>query len=174
MELSYFTSENERRKSRCCFTGHRPEKLDCSEQEAIALLQKNIRYAYDLGYTTFITGMSRGVDIWAAEIVLEEKRRHPDICLFCAIPHPDFEKRWNAEWQQRYRAILMAADFRQTICPSFSKGCYQKRNIWMVDHAGLVLAFFNGEPGGTANTIAYAQKRGVQVINVNDAARQAI
>ena len=124
MELSFFTSENERRKSRCCFTGHRPEKLDCSEQEAIALLQKNIRYAYDLGYTTFITGMSRGVDIWAAEIVLEEKRRHPDICLFCAIPHPDFEKRWNAEWQQRYRAIQMAADFRQTICPSFSKGCY--------------------------------------------------
>ena len=75
MELSFFTSENERRKSRCCFTGHRPEKLDCSEQEAIALLQKNIRYAYDLGYTTFITGMSRGVDIWAAEIVLEENSK---------------------------------------------------------------------------------------------------
>ena len=156
MELSHINSESEKRKRRCCFTGHRPEKLNCSEQEVIALLQKKIRYAYDLGYTTFITGMARGVDIWAAEIVLEERHRYPDIHLICAIPHPDFESRWKAEWQQRYRAILMAADFQKTICPSFSKGCYQKRNIWMVDHASLVLAFFNGEPGGTANTITYA------------------
>ena len=40
---------------------------------------------------------------------------------------------------------------------------YQKRNEWMVDHSSLVLAFYNGEPGGTANTIQYARKHGVDV-----------
>ena len=43
---------------------------------------------------------------------------------------------------------------------------YQKRNEWMVDHSSRVIAFFNGEPGGTANTIDYARKRGVDVVIV--------
>ena len=159
-------TEAEKRLHRCCFTGHRPEKLNCTENEAVALLTDHIRKAYSLGYTTFISGMARGIDIWAAEIVLGEKKVHPDIRLICALPHPDFEKRWNAQWQQRYSSILQKADLIKTICPAFSMGAYQKRNIWMVNHSALVLAFFNGESGGTANTIQYAQKQGMCVINV--------
>ena len=45
-------------------------------------------------------------------------------------------------------------------------GAYQKRNIWMVDHSALVLAFFNGESGGTANTIRYAEEHSVRVVNM--------
>ena len=159
-------TETEKRLHRCCFTGHRPEKLNCTEKEAVALLTDQIRKAYSLGYTTFISGMARGIDIWAAEIVLAEKIIHPDIRLICALPHPDFEKRWSAAWQHRYSTILQKADLIKTICPSFSMGAYQKRNIWMVDHSALVLAFFNGESGGTANTIRYAEEHAVRVVNM--------
>ena len=103
-------TEAEKRLHRCCFTGHRPEKLNCTEKEAVALLTDQIRKAYSLGYTTFISGMARGIDIWAAEIVLAEKIIHPDIRLICALPHPDFEKRWSAAWQHRYSTILQKAD----------------------------------------------------------------
>ena len=86
------------------------------------------------------------------------------IHLICALPHPDFETRWRAEWQRRYKTVLDHADLIKTICPTFSMSAYQKRNEWMVDHSSLVLALFNGQPGGTANTIAYAQRHGVKVM----------
>ncbi len=85
------------RKRRCCFTGHRPEKLGCSEEEAVAALRTGIQNAYADGYRTFISGMARGVDIWAAELVLKEREAHQDIHLICALPHPGFETRWRAE-----------------------------------------------------------------------------
>lgn len=121
-------SEAEKRLKRCCFTGHRPEKLGVSEAQAVKALRAAIHDAYTSGYRTFISGMARGVDIWAAEIVLEERETHPDVHLICALPHPDFETRWKQEWQRRYVAILAKADLIKTVCPAFSMSAYQKRN----------------------------------------------
>lgn len=56
-------TEAEKRLHRCCFTGHLPEKLNCTEKEAVSLLTDHIRKAYSLGYTTFISGMARWIDI---------------------------------------------------------------------------------------------------------------
>lgn len=69
-------SNDNLRKHRCCFTGHRPEKLSLSENEVKPLLEKAIDNAIADGYVTFITGMAKGTDIWAAEIVLEKKRQN--------------------------------------------------------------------------------------------------
>ena len=160
-------TEAEKRMRRCCFTGHRPEKLGCGEAEAVDRLETAIQDAYDSGYRTFITGMARGVDIWAAEIVLSMRETQPDVHLICALPHPDFEMRWSAEWQRRYQRILSKADLVKTICPSFSMGAYQKRNEWMVDHSSRVIAFYNGASGGTANTIEYAKKQGVDIVIID-------
>lgn len=77
-------TEQEKRQHRCCFTGHRPEKLNMPETEVIAWLESEIRKAIDDGFVTFISGMARGVDIWAAEIVLrlrdEGKADPPYLC----------------------------------------------------------------------------------------------
>lgn len=57
-------------KHACSFTGHRPERLDMKPQHVINWLEEQIRKVVEDGYTDFITGMQRGVDLWAAEIVL--------------------------------------------------------------------------------------------------------
>ena len=75
------------------------------------MLAKEIATALKQGKRTFITGMARGSDIYAAEVVLEYRAQYPDIHLICALPHPNFEEHWSPEWQQRYRKILMAADY---------------------------------------------------------------
>lgn len=85
--------ENEKRLHRCCFTGHRPEKLSLSEAEVKSLLENAIDTAIENGFTTFITGMAKGTDIWAAEIVLEKKKHNTALHLICAIPHPGFESK---------------------------------------------------------------------------------
>jgi uncharacterized phage-like protein YoqJ len=92
-------TEQEKRKHRCCFTGHRPEKLSISEREVKTALQKEIRLAIADGINVFITGMAPGVDIWAAEIVLElRKKEELSLKLIAASPHPGFENRWSIEW----------------------------------------------------------------------------
>ena len=159
-------TEAEKRLKRCCFTGHRPEKLKTSEEEIKQGLARAIETALAAGKRTFITGMARGTDIYAGELVLRYRESDPSIRLICALPHPDFEKRWSAHWQRRYRAILERADLVKEICTSFSMGCYQKRNEWMVVRSSMVIAVFNGESGGTKNTIDYAKTNGIEVIMV--------
>ncbi len=158
--------ENQKRLHRCCFTGHRPEKLSLSESEVKPLLAKAIDTAIENGFTTFITGMAPGVDIWAAEIVLEKKRENDALHLICAVPHPDFEKCRGFFEEQRYNCIIKNADYVTAISDHYYKACYQKRNEWMVDRSSLVIAVWNGQPSGTKNTIDYAKRRGVKVVNV--------
>lgn len=157
-------TEAEKRMKRCCFTGHRPSKLKQDEHTIKQALAVAIDQAIARGFTTFITGMAQGTDIWAAEIVLQRRNDNPELKLICALPHPDFEKSWRAEWQKRYNDVRSSADLERTICPAYSKAAYQKRNIWLVDHSALVIAVFNGEPGGTLNTIRYAQQNRVEIL----------
>ena len=155
--------EAELRKHRCCFTGHRPEKLNASENLITSALEKEIILAIDSGFTTFISGMARGVDIWAAETILRLRDSGLDIKLICASPFPGFEKNWSEDWKQRYLEIIHRADLVRFISNHYSRDCFQKRNIWMVNHSALVIAAYNGSLGGTKNTIDYAQSIGVTV-----------
>ena len=155
--------EKEMRLHRCCFTGHRPNKLKRSESEIKASLARAIEHALAAGKRTFITGMAMGTDIYAGELVLQYRKSDPSIRLICALPYPDFEKRWSAHWQQRFTTILQRADFVKVVCPSFSMASFQIRNEWMVDRSSLVIAVFKGESGGTKNTIYYAKAHDVEV-----------
>lgn len=159
-------TEAEMRLHRCCFTGHRPEKLNRSEKEIKAALGKEINRAVRDGLNVFITGMARGVDLWAAEIVLEMRKRNKSIKLICAIPHDGFESRWSTEWKQLYWHVKNEADLVRTIGKGYHPAVYQIRNEWMVNHSARVIAVFNGQPSGTKNTIDYAFRRGVPVVKI--------
>ena len=39
-------------------------------------------------------------------------------------------------------------------------------NVWMVDRSNLIIAVFNGQKSGTKNTLDYAKRKGVKVVNV--------
>lgn len=153
-------------KKSCCFTGHRPEKLNISEKEAKALLCHGIQKAIDEGFRIFITGMAKGSDIWAGEMVLEFKNIYPDIHLICALPYPTFYRGRSKEEQLLYKKILSSASLVHISYPSYSPLSYQTRNMWMVDNSSLVIALFTGETGGTRNTINYAQSQNVEIMNL--------
>ncbi len=156
----------EKIKMRCCFTGHRPNKLAVSEDEARALLRTAIQEAVSDGFYTFITGMAEGVDIWAAQEVLSVRAENPSVHLICAPPYPTFGNRRALKNRVLYESIIDRADFVHTVSPNYFPSCYQKRNKWMVDRSSRVIALYNGEPGGTKNTIDYAEENGVEVINI--------
>ena len=155
------TEEN--RLHTACFTGHRPEKLKRMQWLIKRELKKEILRAVDDGIYVFVSGMARGVDIWAAEIVLALRDSGKPVKLICASPFQGFEARWSEDWKSRYNAIMAAADHTVYVCKGYSRSCFQIRNEWMVDRSARVIAVYNGEPGGTKNTIEYAQQGDLNV-----------
>lgn len=155
--------EIELRQHRVCFTGHRLWKVSVVECELRMAIKKAIYQAINRGYCTFISGMAQGYDIIAAEEVLQAKKYSPHIHLICALPHPDFHVRWSISWQERYLAVLNEADYIKLTSSSYTSRCYQTRNEWMVLHSSLVIAFYAGIPGGTKNTIDFANSKGIEV-----------
>ena len=105
-----------------------------------------------------------GVDLWAGEIVLRKKTENPEIHLIAATPWPGFARRWNEEWKTHYDSLLQRADLVVNVSDHYHQGVFQQRNCWMVDRSNRVIAFYNGSPGGTKNTIDYANKKGIEVI----------
>ena len=167
------STEAEKRLHRCCFSGHRQEKLKEDDATVKTWLEEQIRSAIASGFTTFISGCAMGVDIWATQIVLALRdkeqaiRGTSQLKVIAATPWPGFSNRWSIDWQIQYSDLLKRADLIVPISKHYSKDVFQKRNEWMVDHASRVIAYFNGEPGGTRDTIEYAQKQGVEVISNN-------
>lgn len=157
-------TESEIRLHRCCFTGHRPKKLRRPEAEIKADLEKAINHAIADGYTTFITGMAYGVDIWAGQIVVRLRKRNPNLHLIAAVLFRGFEDRWSSDWKRAYQELLEQSDLVKYICPGYNPGAYQRRNEWMVDHSNRVIAVFYGEPSGTNNTIDYARRDSIQIV----------
>lgn len=159
-------AEKELRKHRCCFSGHRPEKLLFPESIVKAALARSIQTALADGFTVFISGMARGVDLWAAELVIQFRETGLPIRLICACPYRGFESRWDAPWRIQYQRILSAADLVRFICPAYRPTCFQQRNQWMVDHSSRVIAVYNGKQGGTHNTLTYAAHQGIPIIKI--------
>ncbi|MBR2847189.1 MAG: DUF1273 family protein [Clostridia bacterium] len=156
---------NEIKNKCCCFTGHRPEKLHLPETEIKWLLKKAIMQAVMDGYTTFISGMARGLDMWAAETVLELKKVN-DISLIAVSPYYGFEKHWDAANKAKYYDIIDAAEEVKFMQSEYSKASFHIRNAYMVDNSARVIAAYNGTPGGTKNTVEYARKKGLEIINI--------
>ena len=142
-------SEQEKRLHRCCFTGHRPEKLEQSEDEIREWLTEQIENAIDDGYLTFISGMAMGVDIWAGEIVVRLREQDPRLHLIAAVPWQGFSARWNPEWKKQYEQLLKRADLVRYISRSYNQEVFARRNQWMIAHSSRVIGFYNGSVGST-------------------------
>ena len=156
----------------CCFTGHRPDNYPFvygANPEASAFLltlSRAVFTAYEEGFRHFISGMCVGFDLWAAEIVSELRDTHPDILLEAALPFDGYG--WNLRNEERalFLAALERCDRVTTLCSHYSRSCFQFRNQYMVDRSSLVIAAYNGSPGGTRNTVHYALRTGCPVRNI--------
>lgn len=159
----------------CCFTGHRPQSLPFrfDEQDKRCtrlkhLLQEEIeRQIVEEGVTHFISGMAIGVDMYAAEIVLELKAKYPQITLESAIPCETQAVKWSSALRERYYMIASKCDKETLIQQRYTADCMHKRNRYMVDSSDTVIAVWNGTPSGTGKTVKYAeeQKKTIVVIN---------
>lgn len=156
-------TEQEKRLHRCCFAGHRPEGILLSETTAKDWLRYQIQQAIAANYTTFITGMGMGVDIWAAQIVLEMKADNPDLHLIAVEPYPSFSAKWSEEWRSAYQEVIAAADLVKRISQRYAPDAINNRLYWMVDHSSRLIAIYNGTKGYTGAFVDYAVSQGLKI-----------
>lgn len=160
------------RDTTCCFSGYRVEKMPFAANDPhvdvlVAALDRAIAEAAAQGYTGFFSGMSTGFDLWAAEAVLRARETLP-VQLFCAIPFDRQADRYPSEWKRRFNHCLLAADRVFALSRDYYAGCYATRNRFMVDASSLLICYFDGKPGGTAQTIRMAKQSGLHVVNLAD------
>ncbi len=110
--------------------------------------------------------MQRGVDIWAAEIVLKFILDGAKIHLICACAWNGMEKDWEPEWRQRYTSLLVASDKTVYVGKRPGTQAYIDRDYWMVDHSSRLIGVYTGAPGGTKKTVWYAKEQGLEVITI--------
>lgn len=157
-------------KSTACFTGKRPQNLPWGYNEddlrCMILkdkLKQTIERAVQNGYTHFISGMALGVDTWAAILVLELKKQHPDISLEAAIPCKNQALKWNRRDREQYNSLLAKCDKVTYISESYTPYCMIERNMYMVDNSSLLIAVYDNSGGGSGNTLKYAERRGIDI-----------
>lgn len=150
----------------CCFTGHR--LLPKEQIPGITLrLSARVDELIAGGVHTFISGGALGFDQLAALVVLckKEDEKRP-VRLVIAQPCRDQSKNWTPAQQRVYDNILSRADEVVCLSDHYFNGCMQIRNRWMVEHSDHVIACMARLQGGTAQTVRYAAKKGLNVLNV--------
>lgn len=163
----------------CAFTGHRPKsfpwKYDENARDCVLLkniLAEQIRALANRGVVDFLSGMAQGVDLWCAEIVLCLRKENPTLALHCILPCECQEDKWPASEQERYHSILRQADDVVFVNRAYSRNCMLRRNCYMVDHASVLLAVYNGTArSGTGATVNYARKLGREIIVIDPITR---
>lgn len=138
------------------FTGHRDfnESIPINSLIAMACLQ---------GVKHFYVGMALGTDLLAAQMLSNHQLNWTAV-----IPFEGHSKRWKNAQINAYQEIIQTAKSQVIIASKFSYGAYHQRNDYMMKHAQLCLAIYDGrEKGGTATVIKKAIKRGILVIAFN-------
>ncbi|MBQ5320150.1 MAG: DUF1273 family protein [Oscillospiraceae bacterium] len=157
-----------------CFSGHRPEKLPDRGSKSsmkikgiLSMLYFEIHESIRQGYNTFIVGGARGIDLWAAEYIMQLKHQGNDINLVTALPYKNFGENYSGmDLFLRGNALGTSSDII-TVSDSYSPGCFNKRNQFMVDHSSRLIAVVSDYKSGTGQTIRYAEKSGIETKIIN-------
>ena len=156
----------------CCFTGHRPERLP--QGEGLEKLRERaglfIRILAEQGADTFITGMARGFDLLAAELLLDDPTLS-DVRLICAIPYKgQFSEMRTLYEKKLYQRLLDTSAARVYFFESYARQCYFVRNSFMTNYSSHVLGYLKDEDtrSGTYQTVNMARKLGLDTILIRE------
>ncbi len=149
----------------CCFTGHRELPI-WGRKELAAKLEDAIIGLINRGIRFYGAGGARGFDALAAQTVLKLKGRYPHIKLILVLPCLTQTRGWRPKDVAEYECIKAQADKIVYTSQQYAPGCMHKRNRHLVDHSSVCVCYLTKKDGGTAYTVDYAEKQGLEIINL--------
>lgn len=147
----------------CTFAGHREvyqTHVTEAVDEAISAILSNGDDCF-----TFLVGGMGDFDGLCAGAVRAAKRRHPDKKISLALVEPYMKQEINTSkdfYEQMYDDVIIPIE----LAGVHYKSAITKRNRWMVDESQMLIAYVYRDHGGAYTTLRYAQKQGLQIINI--------
>ncbi|MBS7229355.1 MAG: DUF1273 family protein [Eubacteriales bacterium] len=120
------------------------------------------------GMAVFLCGGALGFDTLAARCVIEAQKQYPHILLRLILPCKTQAKAWTENAKREYEAMLGAADSVEYISEEYISGCMQARNRRLVELSSVCVCYKTRASGGTAYTVARAEEKGIEIINLAD------
>ncbi len=155
-------------KNKCCFTGHRNIRKEDAES-VMARTREAVLRLIEKGVRSFYVGGATGYDMLAAELLIGLRDGEgQDIRVISALPYPEWREKWGPEEIRRQDIIMEKSDEVFYVCPEGGKGVFLTRDRRMVEESGYCIAYCTRRSGGTAYTVRYALKRGLEVVNTAD------
>lgn len=149
-------------KKSCFFTGHRIiPKTDIGRlEEMTESLCLELYKKYGVRY--FISGAAMGYDLLAANIVLQLRKRYPDIRLHLYLPCRNQTQLWTSAAKAEWKKICESADeCRYIYDGNYVNGCMQLRNTAMVNDAYFGISYCTRyNRSGTYSTLKKAAEHG--------------
>lgn len=152
-------------KDTCCFTGHKALPAN-KINEILINLDREIDKLIAKGVTVFISGGALGFDQIAALLVVAKKEMGRNICLIFALPCKNQDALWNEKQRNLYNSLLSEADNVIYVSESDDPFCMKRRNKYIVEHSTFCICALLHEKSGTAQTVRFARKKGLTIINV--------
>ena len=154
----FLSSIMKEREIPALFIGNR----DCTEINTQDI-EKAIINAIDSGIRVFLNGGQGYFDRTAACAVHHLKERYSFIKSYLILPYRTF-KNYDASL---YDEVIFP--FEEHIESYYTYiGNIQKRNKKMVDSACIAICYVRNKTGGAGKTLAYAEKKGLTIINVKE------
>ena len=149
----------------CCFTGHRelPDRDSDAYLKLLSALENAVSDAVRDGCTRFIVGGAAGFDLLAGEWIAALKKTDPSVTLAVYVPYRGQANAFSETDRRRYRALLDTADEVLLLNETYHPGCLRERNARMVQDADLCIAYVRRHPSGSAQTMQFAQRKGIPV-----------
>ena len=145
-------------------TGHRDIAEEHRDAVCVAL-RREITRAVAEGYTRFLSGFARGVDLYFAEIVAEIKGENPGLRLELEAVLPYRDRLLSRE--PAFRRLIGLCDRVTVQSERYEPTCFFQRDRALVEAASLVIAVYDGRPtGGTRYTLRCARNLGREVRQV--------
>lgn len=156
------------------FTGYRPEKIRLSpslgnpEEYIRGILNPVIIELYGQGVRVFLSGMAEGFDLWAAAAVLSLRDSGicPDAVVAAVIPYRGQPANYSVRSKELYGYVCDNASYGITLSECYYLECFYRRNDYLVENSNIIIAYYDGQSGGTRYTVRKAGKSGVPVINI--------
>jgi len=151
------------------FFGHRMIENPLLIEQRLDLLIRRLLTGKE--YVEFLVGRDGEFDQIVSSAIRRCKREYRDdnSTLVWVLPYPTAEFRGN---EKSFREYYNEIEICDTSASGHFKGAHQKRNREMVDRSHLVVFCIQHESGGAWQTMKYARKHGVPIININDAAEE--
>lgn len=152
-----------------CFSGHRTIS-DFDFPMVQQRTEELIRRLLNRGFNTAIVGGAVGFDLLALRLLIEIRKEYTELQIWGVFPFSGYDSKWTLAQREEYAALIPQLDKLVYISDKGGSEAFLERNRKMVEGSSALICYYNEsrKRSGTGQCVRYAQKLGLEVINIAD------